>query len=448
MLGLNGSGKSTLLRIIAGVDKDYQRRDRSLARLHHRLPRTGAEAGRIEDRPRDRRGGRSGDRRSAEGIRRDQRQIRRADGSDDEMNKLHRTPGRGAGKARRMRTPGTSTAAWRWRWTRCAARRARRRSKSSRAARGAASRCAACCCRSPTSCCSTSRPTISTPRPSAGSNSILQKYEGTVIAVTHDRYFLDNVAGWILELDRGQGIPWKGNYSSWLEQKQERLRAGREDGEQAAEDARTRAGMDPDVAEGAATPSARPASTLTKRCSQPGDREAGRRRSRSTSRPGRRLGDVVIEADECQQRLTATSCLFEDLTFSLPPGGIVGVIGPNGAGKTTLFRMITGQEKADARHVQGRRDGQARLRRSVARFARREQDHLGGDLRRARRRQARQAPDELAGLCRAVQLLGRRSAEEGRAAFRRRTQSRPSGEDAQIGRERACCSTSRPTTWT
>jgi ATP-binding cassette ChvD family protein len=173
----------------------------------------------------------------------------------------------------------------------------------------------------------------------------LQRYEGTVIAVTHDRYFLDNVAGWILELDRGEGIPWKGNYSSWLEQKENRLAQ-----EQKADDKR--------------------AKTLQRelewiRMSPKGRHAKGKARindyekllaSESEKRsedleifipPGERLGDTVIEAHGVSKAY-GDKLLFENLEFSLPPGGIVGVIGPNGAGKTTLFRLITEQEQPDS----------------------------------------------------------------------------------------------------
>ena len=173
----------------------------------------------------------------------------------------------------------------------------------------------------------------------------LQRYAGTVIAVTHDRYFLDNVAGWILELDRGQGIPWKGNYSSWLEQKQARLAT-----EEKQESERQK--------------------TLQRelewiRMSPKGRHAKGKARIASYERmltqesekrgaeleiyipPGPRLGDVVIEAKGVKKAF-GDKILFDDLTFALPPGGIVGVIGPNGAGKTTLFKLITGQEVPDA----------------------------------------------------------------------------------------------------
>src|SRR6266550_3541901 len=172
----------------------------------------------------------------------------------------------------------------------------------------------------------------------------LQQYAGTVIAVTHDRYFLDNVAGWILELDRGQGIPFKGNYSSWLEQKQARLA-----NEEKSESQRQK--------------------TLEReldwiRMSPKGRHAKGKARINSYESllnqetqqkvqeleiyipPGPRLGQVVIEADDVRKAY-GENLLIDAMTFKLPPGGIIGVIGPNGAGKTTLFRMVLGQEKPD-----------------------------------------------------------------------------------------------------
>ena len=173
----------------------------------------------------------------------------------------------------------------------------------------------------------------------------LQQYAGTVIAVTHDRYFLDNVAGWILELDRGRGIPWKGNYSSWLEQKQERLRR-----EEKAEGQRQKT-LERELEWIRMAPKARQAkskariSAYERLLSQQGD--VGPRDLEIYIPPGPRLGSVVIEAQGLSKGYE-NRLLFEDLSFRLPPGGIVGVIGPNGAGKTTLFRLITGQEKPDA----------------------------------------------------------------------------------------------------
>ena len=173
----------------------------------------------------------------------------------------------------------------------------------------------------------------------------LQSYPGTVIAVTHDRYFLDNVAGWILELDRGQGIPFKGNYTSWLEQKQERLRS-----EEKSESERQKT-LQRELEWIRMSPKARRAKGKARITAYEAllDQESQKRREdlEIPIPPGPRLGNVVIEA-EGVFKAYGDLVLIEDMTFKLPPGGIVGVIGPNGAGKTTLFRMITGQEKPDS----------------------------------------------------------------------------------------------------
>jgi ATP-binding cassette ChvD family protein len=178
----------------------------------------------------------------------------------------------------------------------------------------------------------------------------LQQYPGTVIAVTHDRYFLDNVAGWILELDRGQGIPWKGNYSSWLDQKQERLRR-----EEKAESQRQKT-LQRELEWVRMAPKARQAKSKARLQSyetlltQEVDKQAADLELYIP--PGPRLGDLVIEADHVTKAYGANGekLLFEQLSFRLPPGGIVGVVGPNGAGKTTLFRLISGQETPDDGH--------------------------------------------------------------------------------------------------
>jgi energy-dependent translational throttle protein EttA len=173
----------------------------------------------------------------------------------------------------------------------------------------------------------------------------LQEYPGTVVAVTHDRYFLDNVAGWILELDRGHGIPWQGNYSSWLEQKQGRLAA-----EEKAESARQRT-LARELEWVRMAPRARQAKSKARLSAYESLlAEQAERRSDDIEiviPPGPRLGDVVVAAEHVSKGY-GDRVLIEDLSFSLPRGGIVGVIGPNGAGKTTLFRMIVGQEKPDA----------------------------------------------------------------------------------------------------
>ncbi len=172
----------------------------------------------------------------------------------------------------------------------------------------------------------------------------LQDYEGTVVAVTHDRYFLDNVAGWILELDRGHGIPWRGNYSSWLEQKEARL-----EHEGKAEESRRRT-LRHELEWIRQTPKARRAKGKARinayKSLLAQDSERVRGPAQIVIPPGPRLGDVVVEAQGLFKGY-GERLLIEDLNFRLPPGGIVGVIGPNGAGKTTLFRMISGQEVPD-----------------------------------------------------------------------------------------------------
>jgi ATP-binding cassette ChvD family protein len=172
----------------------------------------------------------------------------------------------------------------------------------------------------------------------------LKEYPGTVVAITHDRYFLDNVAGWILELDRGAGIPWEGNYSSWLEQKRQRLAV-----EEKQETARQRT-LERELEWVRMSPRARQAKSKSRLAAyEELLAEGGRDREGQAEiviPPGPRLGDVVVQAEHLSKGY-GDRLLIEDLTFSLPRGGIVGVIGPNGAGKTTLFRMITGQEKPD-----------------------------------------------------------------------------------------------------
>ena len=173
----------------------------------------------------------------------------------------------------------------------------------------------------------------------------LQNYKGTVIAVTHDRYFLDNVAGWILELDRGHGIPWEGNYSSWLDQKQQRLAK-----EEKQESLRQKT-LQRELEWIRMTPRARQAkgkariTAYEKLLNQDVDLAGGELEIYIP--PGPRLGDVVVQARHVAKGY-GDNLLYEDLTFDLPPGGIVGIIGPNGAGKTTLFRMIVGQEQPDS----------------------------------------------------------------------------------------------------
>jgi ATP-binding cassette ChvD family protein len=173
----------------------------------------------------------------------------------------------------------------------------------------------------------------------------LQQYPGTVVAVTHDRYFLDNVAGWILELDRGTGIPWQGNYSSWLEQKRRRLEL-----EEKAETRRRRT-LERELEWIRMAPRARHAKGKARLNAYEELLRQDVAQKLETAEiyipPGPRLGDVVVEARGLRKAY-GDRLLFDDLTFTLPRGGLVGVIGPNGAGKTTLFRLITGQEAPDA----------------------------------------------------------------------------------------------------
>jgi len=173
----------------------------------------------------------------------------------------------------------------------------------------------------------------------------LHEYPGTVVAVTHDRYFLDNVAGWILELDRGEGIPWQGNYSSWLEQKEKRLET-----QEKQETARIKA-MKEELEWVRSNPKGRHAKSKA-RLAKFDELSSSDFQKRNETKelyipPGPRLGDVVIESTGVSKSF-GDKLLYENMNFNLPPGGIVGVIGPNGAGKTTLFRMIIGEEKPDS----------------------------------------------------------------------------------------------------
>ena len=261
----------------------------------------------------------------------------------------------------------------------------------------------------------------------------LREYDGTVIAVTHDRYFLDNVAGWILELDRGEGIPWQGNYSSWLDQKSRQLEL-EEKGN--SERAKT---LERELEWVRMSPKGRHAKskariTQYEKLLADGEREKVRE-TKLTITPGPRLGSLVIES-KALCKAYGDKVLFQDLEFSVPPGAVVGIVGPNGAGKTTLFKLIADMEKPDS--------GTLRIGETVklvcrpdARRTRPRQDGMGAALRwprhhKAGRRQGREQP----GVLLVVQLLGRRPAEESRRAFRRRAeQAQPRG-DAQGGRQR------------
>ena len=210
------------------------------------------------------------------------------------------------------------------------------------------SRCAGCCCPSPTCCCSTSRPTTSTPNRSSGSRSSCKRFSGTVVAITHDRYFLDNAAEWILELDRGRGIPYKGNYSTWLDQKEQRLEQ-----EQKTEDARTRA-MKKELEWVRQNPKGRQAKSKARlaRFEELSDVDYQKRNETNEIfiPVADRLGHEVIEFVNVSKSF-GDRVLIDDLSFKVPAGAIVGIIGPNGAGKSTLFRMINGKETPDSGEV-------------------------------------------------------------------------------------------------
>ncbi len=207
----------------------------------------------------------------------------------------------------------------------------------------------------------------------------LQEYAGTVIAVTHDRYFLDNVAGWILELDRGYGIPWKGNYSSWLEQKQQRLAQ-----EEKSESARQKT-----LARELEWLHMTPKAKQTKRKARINaynellsqETERAREEREIYIAPGPRLGDVVIRTEKISKAY-GDILLYDDLSIDVPPGAIVGIIGPNGAGKTTLFRMIVDQEQPDSGESDGRRYSGARIRRPEPRRSDIVEHGVGRDFRR------------------------------------------------------------------
>ena len=264
----------------------------------------------------------------------------------------------------------------------------------------------------------------------------LQEYHGTVVAITHDRYFLDNVARWILELDRGRGLPFEGNYSSWLEQKQARLAR---DEKQASARQRT---LERELEWVRMAPKARQAkgrarlSAYEKLQQEAEAADRGPDRLEISIPPGPRLGDTVIEVEDLRKGY-GDRLLIEDLSFSLPRAGIVGVIGPNGAGKTTLFRMLTGRGGARRRTRHDRRLGRARVRRPVTGRVGGRPQRLRGDHRRPGPHQGRDTRGQRPRLRRRVQLQGLRPAEAGRRPLGRGAQPRAPGQAAQDRRQRA-----------
>ncbi len=343
VLGLNGSGKSTLLRIMAGVDQDF---------IGEARPQPGIRIGFLSQEPqldpeKDVRGN------VEEAVAETKALLRRFDEvsmrfaepmSDDEMNKL-------LDEQAKLQEKIDAAGAWELDRTLEVAADALRlppwEADVNKLSGGERRRVALCkLLLSKPDMLLLDEPTNHLDAESvAWLERFLHDYPGTVIAVTHDRYFLDNVAGWILELDRGHGIPWQGNYSSWLEQKEKRLAV-----EEKHETARQRA-MKAELEWVRSNPKGRHAKSKA-RLAAFDELSAQDVQKRNETKdlyipPGPRLGDLVIEANELRKSF-GERVLIDNLSFNLPRGGIVGVIGPNGAGKTTLFRMLVGQEKPDA----------------------------------------------------------------------------------------------------
>jgi len=343
VIGANGAGKSTLLRIMAGVDKDY------LGEAH---PAEGIRIGYLPQEPqldatKDVLGN------VEEGVAETRALLRRFEEvsakfsdplGDDEMSALLEEQGR-------LQDQIDAAGAWELDRTLEIAMDALRLPPGdadvSKLSGGERRRVALCrLLLSKPDVLLLDEPTNHLDAESvAWLEHFLQEYPGTVVAITHDRYFLDNVAGWILELDRGRGIPWQGNYSSWLEQKQ--LRLSQEE-KQASARQRTLAR---ELEWVRLSPRARQAKSKARvRAYEELVAQEQQRLPETveiTIPPGPRLGDVVIQAEKIRKAY-GDRLLIDELSFALPPGGIVGVIGANGAGKTTLFRMIVGEEKPDA----------------------------------------------------------------------------------------------------
>jgi sulfate-transporting ATPase len=262
----------------------------------------------------------------------------------------------------------------------------------------------------------------------------LQRFSGTVVAITHDRYFLDNAAEWILELDRGRGIPYKGNYSEWLLQKETRLEQ-----EQKTEDARTKA-MKKELEWVRSNPKGRQAKSKARmaRFEELSDYDYQKRNETNEIfiPVAERLGHEVIEFTNVSKGFGDRQ-LIDNLSFKVPAGAIVGIIGPNGAGKSTLFRMIAGKEQPDSGTVSIGKTVQDGLRRPDARRPGRREDRVAGRLRRPRQPDGGQVRDAQSRLHRPLQLQGQRPAEARRQPVRRRTRPPAPGQDADPGRQRA-----------
>ena len=273
----------------------------------------------------------------------------------------------------------------------------------------------------------------------------LKDYPGTVVAVTHDRYFLDNVAGWILELDRGSGIPYEGNYTGWLEQKSSRLQQ-----EEKTESKRQRT-LQRELDWIRMSPRARQAKGKARLNAYEQLLAEDTAQKVDTVEiyipPGPRLGDIVVEARGLKKAYGDT-VLFDNLTFTLPPGGIVGVIGPNGAGKTTTFRLITGQEKPDAGTLRLGETVQVGYVDQSRDSLDAEQERVRRDHRRPRRARDGQEEDRLARLRVVVQLQGRASSSARSARSRAASAIASTWRSCCARAATCCCSTNRPTTST